>query len=54
MELEEKIMLNEEEKFIQTEYKTQGPHHETDIYKYNIVSSNGEIVGYVKYTDHTS
>lgn len=54
MELENKLKLNHGDKLIKVSHKMKGSLQETDIYEYNIVDQNGNIVGYVDYTDHTS
>jgi len=54
MELKDKIILNSGETLIEISHKTKGPVGETDIYKYKIINSMGDVVGYVDHTDHTS
>ncbi len=54
MELENKLKLNQGDKLIEVSHKMKGPLQETDVYKYNIVDQNENIVGYVDHTDHTS
>ena len=54
MELKDKIILNSGETLVEISHKTKGPVGETDIYKYKIINSKGDIVGYVDHTDHTS
>lgn len=54
MELKDKIILNSGETLVEISHKTKGPVGETDIYKYKIINSKGDTVGYVDHTDHTS
>ncbi|HCA5259744.1 TPA: hypothetical protein MW256_001900 [Acinetobacter baumannii] len=54
MDLKDKIILNSGETLVEISHKTKGPVGETDIYKYKIINSKGDIVGYVDHTDHTS
>lgn len=54
MELKDKIILNYGETLVEIRHKTKGPVGETDIYKYKIINSKGDIFGYVDHPDHTS
>lgn len=54
MELKDKLKLNAGEKLIKVSHRMKGTLQEMDIYKYNIVDSMGNVVGYVDHTDHTS
>lgn len=54
MELKDKLKLTPNEKLVEVSHRMKGSMQETDIYKYEIINSNGDVVGYVEYTDHTS
>lgn len=52
--MESKLKLKEGESLRQTSHRSKGPLAETDIYTYSIINENGEVVGSVSHTDHTS
>ncbi|NNP77685.1 hypothetical protein A7P54_14830 [Acinetobacter sp. Ac_3412] len=54
MELKDKLQLKPDEKLVEVSHRMKGSMQEMDIYKYEIINSSGDVVGYVDYTDHTS
>ncbi|WP_331775449.1 hypothetical protein [Sulfurospirillum sp. 1612] len=52
--MESKLNLNAGDTLKQTEHKMKGPMQETDIWTYEILNQDGEVVGSVIHKDHTA
>ena len=52
--MESKLKLNQGDTLKHESHRSKGSMAETDIDTYSIVNSDGDIVGSVKHTDHTS
>ncbi|MBF6651035.1 hypothetical protein [Methylobacter sp. BlB1] len=52
--MKEKLKLNSGETLKQESHRSKGTMAETDIWTYSILDSNGNKVGSVVHTDHTS
>lgn len=52
--MDDKLKLNKGDTLKHESHRSKGSMAETDIDTYSIVNSDGDIVGAVKHTDHTS
>jgi len=52
--MESKLKLNTGDTLKQTNHKMKGSMQETDIWTYSVLNQNGEVIGSVIHTDHTS
>jgi hypothetical protein len=53
-DLKDKLKLNDGDTLVPESHRSKGTMAETDIYTLSIVNSQGEKVGTVIHTDHTS
>lgn len=54
LSMKDKIKLNHGETLKQESHRSKGTMAETDIWTYSVLDSNGNKVGTVVHTDHTS